>query len=54
MLIAAPKRLAGYIFTFQFKNISAYIRALSFHLSGKPEYLYKTNDGKFILIKSTD
>jgi len=53
LLIAAPKNLITYIFTFQFSNFRAYVNGLTFHLSGKTEYLFKTNDDKIISIKST-
>jgi GT2 family glycosyltransferase len=53
LLIAAPKNLLAYIFSFQFSNFLAYLKGLTFHLSGKTEYLFRTNDGKIILIKST-
>ncbi|MEY4727830.1 MAG: hypothetical protein RLZZ390_354 [Bacteroidota bacterium] len=53
LLIAAPKNLLTYIFSFQFSNFLAYLKGLNFHLSGKTEYLFRTNDDKIILIKST-
>jgi GT2 family glycosyltransferase len=53
LILAAPKNLLTYIFSFQFSNFLAYLKGLTFHLSGKTEYMFRTNDGKIIFIKST-
>lgn len=53
LLIAAPKNLLTYMFSFQFSNFFAYLKGVSFHLSGKSEYCFRTSDNKIILIKST-
>jgi GT2 family glycosyltransferase len=53
LIVAAPKNLLTYIFSFQFSNFLAYLKGLTFHLSGKTEYMFRTNDGKIIFIKST-
>lgn len=52
LLVATPKHLLTYLFTLEFNNCLAYLKALFFHLSGKAQYFFKTTDEKLVLIKS--
>lgn len=52
LLLAAPKNLMSYLFSFQFDNFVAYLKALNCHLGGKSKYIFKTKDDNIVLMRS--
>jgi hypothetical protein len=52
LLIAAPKNLLTYLFSSQFDNFTAYVKALGCHLRGKSEYMFKNKEDNIVLRRS--
>lgn len=52
LIIAAPKNLLKYLFSFQIDNFIAYFKALKFHLMGQSEFLFNSKDQNSSLIRT--
>ena len=52
LLIAAPKNLLTYLFSSQYDNFVAYLKALGCHLRGKSEYMFKNKEDNIVLTRS--